>query len=242
MHSRRVLVVDDDAVWLRLFERWLTSGGFRPFLAARGQQALTLAARISPHLILLDLHLGGLNGVEVCRRLKQWPATARIPVILITGLKVPEDLLDCARRELGCGRVWRKDQDPEELLGRIRRILRANCGCGRARAPLHEKPSYDASAILRRGLVTVDLAARRVWLGGREIERLPARRFELFCALIRRHAPISRAELGLELWGTDESPKTVQMSIMRLRRDLAAQGLHCIKTSPHGYRIDLGDE
>lgn len=123
MRVHRILVVDDDPACLRMCCRCLDQNGFSVTSATSGPEALAAVRAQPPALILLDVNLGGMSGIAVYRALRRSSATSSIPVILMTGLVGPDDLLDCARNELGCGPIWRKPGTLSSLLDHIRRAL-----------------------------------------------------------------------------------------------------------------------
>jgi len=117
-----ILVVDDRADSRKLLALHLQREGWAVQLAADGEQALALAARTAPDLVLLDVLMPGMDGLEVCRRLRARPATARVPVVMLTSLDETED---CVRGlEAGADDFVHKPFRPEELRARVRSLLR----------------------------------------------------------------------------------------------------------------------
>lgn len=113
-----ILVADDSAETLGMLSDVLEGAGFTAFVALRGDRALSIARQVTPDLILLDAIMPGMDGFETCRALKREPALARVPVIFMTGLSEPEDVV----RGLEAGGVdyVTKPIEPQELLARIR--------------------------------------------------------------------------------------------------------------------------
>jgi putative two-component system response regulator len=120
--AARVLVVDDDERVRSVLESLLAREGHLVYQAADGEQALDLVARESPDLILLDVVLPGMNGIEVCRRLRNDPETRLIPIVLITGMHEPD--LRFEGLEAGADDFLLKPFDMRELLARSRALLR----------------------------------------------------------------------------------------------------------------------
>jgi two-component system phosphate regulon response regulator PhoB len=217
-----------------MYCRWLERNGLSTFAAASGPEALVKAKSLLPDLILLDINLGSLSGIAVYRALQRQPTTSSIPVILATGLAGPDDLLDCAQKELGCGRIWRKPGDLTDLSELISQVLsHANASPARRNIAGGRAPGR----IIRRGTLKVDVLARRAWCGDQELPRLPTRRFELLCALIRRDGPVDQDDLLKELWGLDHDLKSVQMTVARLREDLKDFPALQIRTDLHAYEL-----
>ena len=113
-----ILVADDSAETLSMLSDVLEGAGFTAFVALRGDRALSIAKQVTPDLILLDALMPGMDGFETCRALKRDPALSRVPVIFMTGLAEPEDVV----RGLEAGGVdyVTKPVVPQELLARTR--------------------------------------------------------------------------------------------------------------------------
>jgi len=110
----RVLLVDDDSALLKLLEVNFRLEGFEALTAASGREALAIAAEQHPDAIVLDLMLPGMDGYEVCDRLRADPATASVPIVFLSGRTKPDD------HRLDAGPFLRKPFDPAELIGVVR--------------------------------------------------------------------------------------------------------------------------
>ena len=126
-----VLVVDDEDGIRRLFDRLLTRQGYVVETASDGQSALAAAARIKPDVVLLDVMMPGLNGFEVCRRLKRDPATRLTPVILVTGMTGHEQRVESA--SAGADDFLAKPVEMSELLARIESVASKASGTSECR-------------------------------------------------------------------------------------------------------------
>ncbi|GGZ30107.1 response regulator transcription factor [Streptomyces poonensis] len=227
--ARRVLVVEDDPTVAEVVTGYLTRAGYEIAHAADGLAALELTAALRPQLVVLDLMLPGLDGLEVCRRLRAG-AGPPVPVVMLTARGEEADRI--LGLELGADDYLTKPFSPRELVLRVAAVLR------RAEAP----PPAAAAAALRAGDLAVDPAARRAVRGDRELA-LTAREFDLLLFLLRHPGQVfSREELLRHVWGWDFGDvSTVTVHIRRLREkvedDPAAPELISTVWSA-GYRLD----
>ncbi|GGL95270.1 DNA-binding response regulator [Streptomyces fumigatiscleroticus] len=226
--ARRVLVVEDDPTVAEVVTGYLTRAGYDIEHAADGLTALELTAAQRPQLVVLDLMLPGLDGLEVCRRLRA-AAGPPVPVVMLTARGEEADRI--LGLELGADDYLTKPFSPRELVLRVAAVLR--------RA---EAPPPAASAALRAGDLAVDPAARRAVRGNRELT-LTAREFDLLVFLLRHPGRVfSRGELLRHVWGWEFGDvSTVTVHIRRLREkvedDPAAPKLISTVWSA-GYRLD----
>lgn len=216
----RVLVVDDESLQRRQFRRLLEAHGIEAVGAASAAEALAMArgAAAPPQLILCDISMPGIDGVSFVKALRAAPETAHIPAILMTGLALPSGLMEAAAEALGLGPIHLKGGPFSALLARIR-------------ARLTERPATG---------VVVDPIQRSITIDGRRLPELPARRFQLLCALLRRPREASREELLEQVWDGKENLNVVDVTVMRLRQDLKLLPFLRIETAPAGYRLVIG--
>lgn len=221
--SHRVLVVDDESTQRQLFRRLFEAHGLEVCGAASAYEALELsrAAAARPDMILCDISMPGLDGVAFLKALRAAPATASIPAILMTGLALPRGMLDVAAETLGVGPVFIKGGEFSSLVSRVMRLLRAPSPRGRG--------------------VVIDSLKRAVWIDDVRLPELPARRFQLLCALLREPRAISREELLDRVWDGSDNLNIVDVTILRLRQDLKDLSFLRIETVPAGYRLVVGD-
>jgi two-component system, OmpR family, response regulator ResD len=209
--SARVLVVDDDPIVAEVVVDYLRHAGLEPRHAPDGPAALALAEEWRPDLVVLDLMLPGIDGLEVCRRLrKAWDDQAP-PVIMLTALGEENDRV--LGLETGADDYVTKPFSPRELALRVQAVLR------RAGAPL--TPEAGAAATprpLRSGGLEIDVAARRARRDGHELA-LTVREFDLLAFFVSHPGQaFTRAELMKRVWGWsfgDQS--TVTVHVRRLR-------------------------
>jgi DNA-binding response OmpR family regulator len=208
--AARVLVVEDDATVAEVVVRYLEREGFDVESVGDGREALERAGRSLPDLVVLDLMLPGLDGLEVCRRLR---AVAPIPVIMLTARGEESDRV--LGLELGADDYVAKPFSPRELTARVKSVLR------RAQGPLSP---VDVPGVLTIGDLHIDLGAREVRRSG-ELVTLTAREFELLVFLARHPRRAFRREELLEhVWGyTYGDTSTVTVHIRRLREKIEPQ-------------------
>ncbi|MBO2520628.1 MAG: response regulator transcription factor [Clostridia bacterium] len=206
----RILVIEDDPAISELITYHLTREGMQVLTAADGREALAIFNANHPDLLLLDLMLPGLDGFEVCRRVRQ---ASDVPIIILTA-KGQED--DRVRGfELGADDYVTKPFSPKELVARIRAVLRRS----------HYEEGADN---LIAGELHLDLKRRRLVVGGREIELTP-KEFDLLALLMaRRGQPVSRDTLLEEVWGYQFAggTRTLDVHIRRLRQKIGDDPQH----------------
>lgn len=203
-----VLVVDDDATVAEVVSRYLEREGFSVEAVGDGAAALERAGQLLPDLVVLDLMLPTLGGVEVCRRLRE---LAPVPIIMLTALGDEGNRV--AGLELGADDYLGKPFSPRELTARIKAVLR------RAQAP----PIDDAGSVLRAAGLVVDLKAHEAQVDG-DLVPLTVREFDLLAFLMRHpRRTFSRVELLEHLWGyTYGDNSTVTVHVRRLREKIEA--------------------
>jgi DNA-binding response OmpR family regulator len=224
----RVLVVDDDPNVAEVVQRYLERDGFRVEVVADGLLALERALADLPDLMVLDLMLPGLDGLEVCRRLR---AVAPVPVIMLTAKGAETDRI--VGLDLGADDYMSKPFSPRELASRVKAVLR------RAAAPLART---ELPTTLSAGGIDVDVSARQATLHGEPIP-LTAREFDLLAHLMRHPRRAFRREELLEaVWGwTYGDTSTVTVHVRRLREKIEADPAtpeHLTTVWGVGYRFE----
>ncbi len=210
----RVLVVEDETDVAALLRFNLAREGYEVVIAASGADALRHARERRPDVVLLDIMVPHLNGWEVCRRLKEDPGTAAVPVIMVTGRAEEGDKV--LGFEVGADDYVTKPFSIRELLARIRAVTRR----GRS-------PALDGKAVVRIGDLEVDRYRFQVRMRGRSIELTP-REFELLAILAGSPGRVfGREDLLDAVWGRDGfvEPRTVDVHLARLRGKFAAARL-----------------
>jgi DNA-binding response OmpR family regulator len=207
--QRTVLVVDDEPTITEVVARYLQRAGYRTAIAADGAQALAAAGEQRPDLVVLDLMMPKLGGLEVMRRLREHDH-ARVPIILLTAKGEESDRITGLR--LGADDYVVKPFSPAELVARIDAVLR------RAVVPTGEQPTIEV------GQLAIDPTARRVFVDGEEAQ-LTGREFDLLLFFVTHPGQVfSRTQLMDAVWQysfyTDTS--TVTVHIRRLRAKIEA--------------------
>lgn len=208
MHTEtgRVLVVDDDETVRDVVTRYLEHAGFTVDEASDGEAALAMFAGKPADLVVLDVMMPGLNGLEVCRRLRE---SSDVPVVLLTALGEEENRI--AGLALGADDYVSKPFSPRELVLRVASILR------RVRSPRPE----PVDAELADGNVRLDLAARKATLDGAELS-LTVREFDLLAFFLQNPGTaFSRDDLLEKVWGWNFGDQsTVTVHVRRLREKI----------------------
>jgi two-component system, OmpR family, response regulator ResD len=203
----RILVVEDDLTVAEVVVDYLRHAGLEPRHAVDGHTALEIAAAWPPDLVVLDLMLPGVSGLEVCRRLRQGQdAQVPLPVIMLTALGEESDRV--AGLESGADDYVTKPFSPRELALRVQAVLRR---ARAAAAPATPQP-------LRSGRLEVDVAARRARSDGRELD-LTGREFDLLAFFVGHPGrAFTRAELLEQVWGWSFGDlSTITVYVRRLR-------------------------
>lgn len=234
--QQTILVIEDEASIARLVRLYLQGAGFRVLTATDGATGLALHDRELPDLVVLDLMLPGLDGWEVCRRIR---AHARTPILMLTARRTEEDRIEGF--ELGADDYVTKPFSPRELVSRVRAILRrvtpatsGAAGGGTVDIP-QERLAFE-------GLLIVP-AARLVEVDGRAVE-LTAKEFDLLVTLARTPDRVfTRETLLSRVWGFDYlgDSRTVDVHIGTLRKKVERDPAHprFIKTIWRvGYKFD----
>jgi DNA-binding response OmpR family regulator len=225
--SHKILVVDDEQSITDLLEYNLQRNGYQVVVAHEGHQALRLAQEEQPDLIVLDLMLPGLDGLDVCRALQR---EGSVPIVMLTARD--EEVDRVVGLELGADDYVTKPFSVRELMARVKAVLR-RAGTGEMRAP----------AVHRVGLLEVDTLAREARIAGALLP-LTQLEFDLLETLVR-HAgqALSREQLLDQVWGYDYygDARAVDSAVKRLRAKLRQAGgdpaLIC-SVRGVGYRLE----
>jgi phosphate regulon transcriptional regulator PhoB len=222
-----VLLIEDEKNILELVKYNLEQEGFRVLTATKGNAGLETALKEKPALVILDLMLPEINGLEICKTLKRNDKTRTIPIIMLTAKGTESDKV--VGLELGADDYITKPFSPRELVARVKAVLRRS----------HEKAPEE---ILRSGTIELDMTKHELRLKGKPVE-ITAKEFELLRVLMSsKERVLTREVLLSKVWGYENSvnieTRTVDMHIGQLRKKLGKESERIVTVKSVGYRFD----
>ena len=223
--SQRILIVEDEADIAELLAYKLGQQGYQVETCERGDTAFEQIRQRAPDLVLLDLMLPGLDGLEVCRMLRRAPATSAIPIIMLTARAEEVDRI--VGLELGADDYIVKPFSPREVALRVKAVLRRTA-----------EPAASGER-LEAGELVLDLAGHRLLVNGREVT-VTATEFRLLKRLLESPGRVlSRETLLADAWGyaTDVDSRTVDTHVRRVRRKLGSHAERIETVIGVGYRL-----
>lgn len=226
--KEKILIVDDEKDIVKMLDYNLKKEGFRTISAYDGEDALDLAVREHPDLIILDLMLPGLDGLEVCKSLKKADKTAPIPIIMLTAKTKEVDKI--VGLELGADDYMTKPFSPRELVARVKAVLR------------RVKEKDKLPEISKTGDLVIDFSKISVSVKNKPVE-LTAKEFELLRTLLKAKGRVlSRDYLLDTIWGFDHAAeiqtRTVDVHIRTLRKKLKSEAKSIVTVKNYGYRFE----
>jgi DNA-binding response OmpR family regulator len=225
--SRRVLVIEDEEAIASAVAARLRSEGFEVAVAVDGPAGVEMSRRMQPDLIVLDLMLPGLDGLEVCRLVQ---AERRVPVLMLTARDSEADML--VGLAVGADDYLTKPFSPRVLVARIHAILRR----------VDDAAADDGGEVLRFGEVELDVLTRRVRRGDERVHLTPTE-FDLLARLARRPGAVfTREQLLAEVWGYRDGSgaRTVDSHVRAIRRKLGDRVIRTVHAV--GYAVEDGDD
>ena len=222
--SELVMVIEDEKEIRDLLRYNLERAGFRVAAFADGEEGLEQLFASRPDAVVLDLMLPGRNGLEVLREVRGEPATADVPVLVLTARGAEMDKL--LGFEHGADDYLTKPFSPRELVARLRALLRRS------------RPEHAGHA-LESGTLRVDPSAREASVAGRRLTLTP-REFDLLAFLVRHPGRVvSRDELLRKVWGYDYlgETRTIDVHVRRLRQKLGAENAFIETVTGAGYKF-----
>lgn len=226
--KEHILIVEDEKDIVKMLEYNLKKEGFSTASSSDGRRALAIAEKECPDLILLDIMLPGMDGLEVCKELKKDARTAVIPIIMLTAKSQESDKV--VGLEMGADDYVAKPFSPRELIARIKAVLRRG------------KENDKTSAAFRAGDLAIDFLKILVTIKDKPVE-LTAKEFELLKALVKAKGRVlSRDHLLDAIWGVDQSleiqTRTVDVHIRTLRKKLTREAKRIVTVKNYGYRFE----
>jgi len=226
MAKERILIVDDEEDILELIAFNLTRDGFRTETAMTGETALEMARRGKPDLVLLDLMLPGIDGLDVCRLLKSDSSTAGIPVIMLTAKGEDADIV--TGLELGADDYVTKPFSPRVLLARIKAVLRRGA-----------REAQEEQSFIRTENLVINLTSREVTMDGEPVQ-LTASEFNILTYITKRPGWVfTRNQIINAVRGEDYpvTERSIDVQIVGLRKKLGEAGKHIRTVRGIGYRF-----
>ena len=227
MHQKnevRILVVDDEPDVLELVVFHLKKENYKVAIADTGDKALRMAVEQVPSLLILDLMLPGINGLEICKLLKQNPKTRDIPIIMLTAQAGEEDRI--LGLELGAHDYVTKPFSPRELILRVNNLL------------LLKASERNAVEIIETGPFYLDTIHHQATVDGEKVN-ISITEFKLLCLLTNRVGEVQTRETLLrDVWGYEPTidTRTVDTTVQRLRTKIGKAAKHIETIRGIGYR------
>lgn len=221
--ARKILVVDDEPVLVETIAYNLEQAGYLVITAADGMSALEAVRREAPDLIILDIMLPEMDGLEVCRQLRRQDSTATVPIMVLTAKS--EEIDKVLGLEIGADDYVTKPFGRRELLARVRALLRRADYPSAGEEHGTQECTQEVPRTTREliaGPLRIDLAGRRVNCRGQDIELQP-KQFDLLTYLVRnRGTVLTRDQLLHNVWGYDYAgdTRTVDVHVRWLREKL----------------------
>ena len=225
MANEKILVVDDEEDILELVRYNLEREGYRIIGASSGEEAMEKVSHESPDLIVLDLMLPGIDGLEVARRLRKDENSHTIPIVMLTAKGEESDIV--TGLELGADDYVTKPFSPRVLVARIKAVLR------------REKEPEEVDRLIQRDKMTIDTAKRKVDVDGRDID-LTYTEFQILLYLSRRPGWVfTRTQIVDAVRGDDYpvTDRSVDVQIVGLRKKLGRYGYYIETVRGVGYRF-----
>lgn len=229
MAKEKILIIEDEKDIVKMLDYNLKKEGFKTLSAHNGEDGLDMARKENPDLILLDLMLPEMDGLDVCKAIKNEAKTSHIPIIILTAKAQETDKI--VGLELGADDYMTKPFSPRELIARIKAVLRR----------MKEKDKLPE--VLRIGDLTIDFSKIMVSIKDKPIE-LTAKEFELLKTLIKAKGRVlSRDYLLDTIWGFDQAleiqTRTVDVHIQTLRKKIKSEAKRIVTVKNYGYRFQL---
>ncbi|MDQ3856741.1 MAG: response regulator transcription factor [Chloroflexota bacterium] len=209
MRKENIVVVDDEKSILKLISYKLRLEGYNVYAGMDGEDAINLVEEHNPDLLLVDVKMPNMNGLEVCKRLREW---TKVPIIVISALSDATYAVEAL--DSGADDYLRKPFHEKELLARVRSQLRR----------AEERPMQQMQSVFRSGPLTVNFSRRQVTVHGKEVKLTPTE-YSILEQLVQNAGKVMTHQMLLHrVWGPDYSEESeyLRVYIGRLRRKLDA--------------------
>ena len=224
--NKKILIVEDEDDILQLVKLYLEKEGFRTATAATGTDGLKRAKQDHPDLIILDLMLPEIDGLEVCKRLRSAPETAMLPIIMLTAKAEESDTV--IGLELGADDYVTKPFSPKALVARVKALFRRL-----------DRSQQENRTVHRYGPLTMDLSRHEVTVEGKDTA-LTAKEFGLLEQLLRNPGRVLTREVLLnQVWGYDYfgTTRTVDVHVRRLKQKIPLLDEAILSVKSLGYKL-----
>ena len=221
---KTILIIEDDPDIVRLLTHYLQQEGYRIRAESNGLDGLRVAREATPTAVILDVMLPGMDGYDVCRRLRDTATTAALPILMLTAKG--DEAEKIVGLELGADDYVTKPFSPKEVVARIKALVRRSA------------PDAPVSRV-RYGSVTLDADRHEVAVDGRPVE-LTAKEFSLLEYLLRHRGRLATRDALLNaVWGydADVTTRTIDVHIRRLREKIPLLATAIVTVKPYGYKL-----
>lgn len=226
----RILSVEDDEHVQHLLGRALFQQGYEMHYAWNGQEGWEKVLAVDPDLVLLDLMLPVVNGLEMLQRMRAHRAVKDIPVIVVTAYGDEADMLKQALQALGASRFLRKPIDFQELIGSVKAVLAAS-------PRVAARTAAPGTRMIRKGGVVADPLLLTVWVEDKLVGTLQNKEFAVLKLLLASPGPVARDSLMAGLGYDPEQDAALKQVVHRLRVSLGEAHKGRVRTAPEGYEI-----
>src|SRR4030067_3500062 len=223
--AKKILIIEDEKDIAELIRHYLEKDKFETLLALDGEKGLELIRRQNPDVVILDLMLPKIDGIEVCKRIRSDSKVSGVPVIMLTAKGDESDRI--IGLELGADDYVTKPFSPKELVARIKALLR------------RVERTREKQKVCKFKNLTLSLESHEVLVGENQV-KLTSKEFWLFDSLIRnKERVLTRDKLLNDIWGYDYygTTRTVDVHIRRLREKLPCISDHIVTVKQLGYKF-----
>ncbi len=228
--AKKILIIEDERDILQLVKLYLEKEGFRTVTASTGAEGLNSAKQSKPDLIVLDLMLPEIDGLEVCKRLRSAPETAMLPIIMLTAKAEESDQV--IGLELGADDYVTKPFSPKALVARVKALFRRT-----------DRSRQESQTTYQYGKLAMDLDRHEVTVQGKDVP-LTAKEFGLLEHLLRHPGRVLTREVLLnQVWGYDYfgTTRTVDVHVRRLKQKIPLLDEAILSVKSLGYKLKVLD-